>query len=197
MKVEFQSPKTVITFTAKPDFGCFALDDKELLWVKCREQFANYFTSRVLGFYFSHKHDCADNVAQFISKTEEIIGIKDCATYAKTNRNWVLWIEPNAFWTSCAMRRSLFTILLRCGLNYKSNEDNYEESLYSEGYIKETKEAVMRFLFGFTKYVPDNSLNVPRGWVSAFKNADRDLVRRQLLSSENEQSTIGINSLWA
>ncbi len=203
MKIEFKPAKTVVTMTVRPEAGCFASAiGEEIQWLKCREQFAHYFTNKTVGFYFSHKPEFSNNIAQFIAKTEEIIGVKENATYAKTNRNWILWIEPNEFWKSCLMRRSLFTILLRCGLLYSLEEDNYEYSLYSQNYIKETKEAVMRFLFGFTKYNPEKKSvslgTAPRGWVSAFKNADRDLVNKQLvLDGEVSANLVGIGSLWA
>jgi hypothetical protein len=197
MKVEFQSPKTVVT-ASKPSPGSFALEGaSELQWVKCREQFASYFTEKTIGFYFSHEFEYSDNVAQFIARTEEIIGCQS-SKYAKTNRKWLVWIEPGDFWRACVMRRSLLTILLRCGLRYEAGKDNYEESLYSQEYIKETKDATMRFLFGFTKYIP---INVTcKAWVTTFKNVERDMIRRQLVlpdGTELQENTIGINALWA
>jgi hypothetical protein len=57
------------------------------------------------------------------------------------------------------MKRSLFTILLRCGQNYDFVRGNFEEALNSVSYARNTQYAVKRFLEGNTKYTGNM-----RGW---------------------------------
>jgi len=59
----------------------------------------------------------------------------------------------------------LFTILLRCGQDYDIEKDNFEEALYKNKYVKETKIAVQQFINGYTWYKGENT-----GWRNKFRN---------------------------
>lgn len=228
MKVEFGEAKEFRQVYVAPASGQFALEAEPQAtphWDHCREQFANRFTEETTGFYLSHDAGQDEGVAGFLGKTEEILGLPgrragwSRSTYHKTNKSTVMWLGPSRFWTACAMRRSLLTILIRCGLSYAPDRDNYEEALYGHGpesanehvrkaqeYARSTRPAVMRFLFGFTEYVKSpgdvpSSWNVNRyGWQEVFKNKDQDAIRYALVLPEGEEklyTVIGVDALWA
>lgn len=193
-----------------PGLGYFATDsDFSLTWEKCREQFSYKFTEVLQGFYFCHVPLEGYNVASFIAKTEEIIGFVDflhsyaSSQFCQTDRENVLWVEPSRFWSKCEMRRQLFTILLRSGMNYNPAINNYEQALWSKdkmgnNYALETQLAIMRFLFGFTQYVND-VVNYKTGWWTTFKDRPEQTVRKLLVRPEGEKketSVIGLGKLW-
>jgi hypothetical protein len=82
------------------------------------------------------------------------------------------------------MRRSLLTIIVRAGMMYEPKQDNYEEALFAYKFVAPTRKAVMRFLFGFTKYVGPSIEEQPsiesRGWKSVFEGKDEATIKRYL-----------------
>ena len=188
--------KKKICESIKPHPGYFAVDKScNVKWENCRERFNNkIFNKDLPGFFFSHEIGECESVVQFIDKTEEILSVER-SSFAKTNRPYATWVCPSDFWRSCEMRRSLFTILLRAGRKYNPVNDNYEDALFSQEYVKLTKEAVMRFLFGFTNYV---RLENKQGWVSVFMHKKYEDVRKRLVSKNaGDFSLVGAGSLWA
>lgn len=207
MKVEFGKTKNIKDFMNQPIEGRFGIDVRNFQWIYCREQFARQFNENSKGFFFSHLSHKSEDVASFILKTEEIIGITDLhvkhdmlmkfnhSFFSKTNKQYAMWIEPSEFWKECPVKRSLLTIFLRCATNYCCVDDNYDEVLLSNSYIEDTIVAVKRFLFGFTNYVaPPLSLNFDYypfaeplasldliGWVKCFKNKSESDVKRLLV----------------
>ena len=102
------------------------------------------------------------------------------------------------------MRRSLLTILLRAGMLYNKDRDNYEQALFTEPYIVPTKQAVMRFLYGFTKYAgpsmePGTNLET-KGWKMIFSKLKEEEIRRYLVSSRKKthqlKCDIESSKLW-
>lgn len=223
MKVTFGDKKTLNQCYSAPAEGQFALDadgGKSLHWDHCREQFLGKFLESINGFYYSHKHQRGEDVAGFVLKFEEIINSESqnnfpFSTFSQTEKDNILWIQPSSFWKTCLMKKSLLTLLVRCGLNYCCDKDNFDDALFAEHnenrYARETKNAVMRFLFGFTKFTGSVSQSVPvsamgststlirHGWHVEFeKNTIYD-VRRKLIRPEGENpevSLVGIESLW-
>lgn len=198
-----------------PQIGYFALDSEygTISWDKCREQFAQRFCETTSGFFFCHNIDEGYRVAEFISKTEEILGFMDYlhsyapSTFCKTCRNNVLWINVSRFWVTHEIRRQFLTILLRAGMGYDSARNNYEEALWAMRgfdqdrlYCQETKVAVMRFLFGFTEYIATDIQPTHRGgWVEVFKNKDESNVRHMLGLPKGERPVncmVGLGKLW-
>jgi hypothetical protein len=175
--------------------GSFAPEGSELKWENCRENFSKTFPA-TKGFFFSHEPDQGERIAVFLDKVEAVLSLKDRTEYARTNLNFVLWISPSSFWRSCSMRRSLFTILLRAGIKYNPQEDNFQEALLSQSYIVSTKNAVYRFLFGFTKFRGHQSIGIGigKGWAYHFRNKTDDFVCSQLISTR-KKSAIG-GTLW-
>jgi len=62
------------------------------------------------------------------------------------------------------MKRSLFTALLRSGMEYTPTKLNFEEALFSHQYLEKTEYAVRRFLKGYTKYTGRQT-----GWYKQFR----------------------------
>lgn len=217
MHAKFKEDKSLINCWGNPAIGSFALEaynDKGISWDHCREQFAAKFSSVTNGFYFSHAEGRSLDVAEFVSKFEQIIfsnmnSILDCSFFAKTSKTGVLWIEPSNFWLDCLIKRSLLTIIMRCGLNYSLTKDNFDDALfgnYKESeYLKETRSATLRFMFGFTKFTGaiknvSNYASVQKhGWREEFQKLDDCSIRRRLVLPEGEQvekSIVGMESLW-
>jgi hypothetical protein len=185
MAVEFQPKKLITCVNVGAKAGSFAPDAESLLWENCRERFAKTFTACTTGFYFKHEPGQSPGVAGFIFKTESILKLADYSRFAETNRASVMWAEPAQFWKECQMRRSLLTILLRAGMVYEPEKDNYEEALFRQEYVVPTKRAVLRFLFGFTKYLgPDLSTDGAvqfRGWKSVFDGVAEAELKKMLV----------------
>lgn len=206
--VEYGPEKAAKQVGVLPKIGWYAYenDRSELNWLRCRENFASAFTSTINGIYFSHPAGDGDKVAHFITRMEDTLMAVSCESFehtkfSKCNLNFALWIEPSEYWKMCEMRRSLFTILLRCGLKYDSKIDNFEEALYSDQYIAGTKDAIQRFLFGFTRYVKgkEKISGIGKGWYSYFTSLKPEDIRAKLIPPpgvEIESCLVGTGSLW-
>ena len=188
----------------RPGIGQFSLESNPLNWISCRDRISALFKETNLGLFFSHDPDGGESIAKFFWKTENILDLSCRSRFQKTNHNYTLWMAPSHFWMSCSVRRSLLTLLLRQGLHYDSDKDNYEEALFYNGsvtkdYAIQTKTAILRFLFGFTEYVsPGGHVLVAPGWTSLFKFLDAKQVR-PLLREPNpspEKCLIGAGKLW-
>ena len=182
--IKFKKKRTIMSLNIDVPAGSFAFDTEPLVFETCREKFGKLWNKDIKGFYMRHQKNEGVNVASFILKTEEVLGRKRFTRFAETNRD-ILWIEPSIFWRCCRMRRSLFTILVRCGRHYYLPHIDYEDALFSEPYTTLTRNAVMRFLFGYTKYVgpsleTSNSIEY-LGWKSFFNGKSNDYLRRVLI----------------
>ena len=174
MALELGKFKILTDSMTRPQPGRFAMDVPGNEWIDCRERFGGLLHATVDGFFFSHRHKDAEQVIRFIWRTEEILEVEK-SVFAKTNRPYASWIDLG-FWKHNYLKRSLLLILLRAGLNYDPARNNYEEALYSEKYLAETKPAVMRFLFGFTHIDRATS-----GWYTTFMDMKPVEVKRWLV----------------
>lgn len=163
--------------------GSFAIDTRR--FEVCRERFGKMWNSKTKGFYMMIPPGGYTKVAHFIFQTEKVLKRKRFSAFANTNLDWIMWIEPTAFWKACRMRRSLFTILVRAGMNYDAAKRNYEQTLFGHSYLKETQKAVMRFLFGFTKYegptIESTFTLESKGWVATFSGLDSGYIKSWLV----------------
>jgi hypothetical protein len=182
--------------------GSFGLDVAPYRFETCRERFGSHWNSDAVGFYFKHPINYGYAVATFLKKTEIVLKQSVFSQYSMTNRDTILWIEPSDFWKCCRMRRSLLTILVRAGIMYDPRKDNYEEALFTEKLVKPTKFAVMRFLYGFTKYVGPNIDNQPdiesRGWKTIFESHDEEYIKNCLKWPDDKPylPSRNISGLW-
>jgi hypothetical protein len=217
MKAKFGANKKLQQSYTLPPVGNFALDvepPREPKWDHCREQFAAVFTESTPGFFYSVHGGKEEDVASFLTKCEEIIGLISRgyrnSSFSKTNKDGILWVDPTGFWLNCRMKRSFLTMVLRCGLNYDKNKDNFDEALFSDKYkenlwARDTRQATMRFLFGFTRWTdmsppPTISTVDKHGWHEEFKSLDNLTIRKKLALPDGEvmeASIIGVESLWA
>ena len=194
MIVNWSNHKNIRETKAKPVSGSFAIDRNPIEWIHCRERFGPKLVSPYDGFFFSHERKDV-NIASFILKTEEVLEISK-SIFRKTNRYYATWISPSDFWLQCDVRKSLFTILIRAGVNYDLALDNYEEALFSVKYSKETMLAIQRFLLGFTKVVYKRYNN---GWVNVFGGQSIDVIRQRLVLPEGKKPPfpmIAANNIW-
>lgn len=149
---------------------------KIIQWYYCRELFHNHLKDVDL-FFFAHKVGCANNVIKFMQRIEDITGCPK-SNFGPTQRKNIIWIQPSIWWKK-SIKKSLFTILLRCGNNYSVNRDNFEDALFSYAYASDTKHAINRFLNGFTL-----CLSHKRGWHKQFKNKSSVFVNKLLVKEE-------------
>jgi hypothetical protein len=195
--------------------GAFSLDAKD--WFGTRADFASVFNEETKGFFFAHSRKVKQNIKVFISKIETILDLAHkrtrvslpfeppifCNIFSPTNifgtgEKTVAWIEPSNFWKDCPIKRSLFTLLLRCGEKYNCTKDNFEEALLSNNQIRETHNALIRFLFGFVKFNPIESYENLPGWYMVFAKKNYNFIKRTLVRPDYEpaQSELGIDGLW-
>lgn len=197
----FSGKKIAKQVKRKPFRGEFSLDEKQLSWIRCREYFLKSFNENHKGLFFSYREEEYKNVINFLNKTEEILIFSALQSFEKskffeTNLNFAIWIEPSKFWMKCFMKRSLLTIFLRCGLNYRSN---YEEALFSLEHTRKTKLAIKRFLYGFTNYSSKCKITRNKGWVSLFKNKSKQEICNYLVVPNHvyrPSCMIGMGDLW-
>ena len=192
---DFGEKVTVREIQNRPKAGSFSIRCEPLDWMYCRERFDGFFTPTLDQFFFSIAPNASGPIAEFIWQTETILGVDKRTDFSKTNRNYCIAVSPSDFWRECAMRRSLFTILLRCGSKYNPDQNNYEEALFSQRYMKETENAIRRFLFGFTKLWQAKKASYT--WVANFRGATEQVCRKRLLSPDvPQESMLGAGSLW-
>ena len=131
-------------------------------WLSCREYFQDE-SSGIRRMLFVHTAHRSKNIAAFMSLLEDKLRIEEKTIIGLTQRYNISWIRASSWWTTTSMKRSLFTILLRCGVHYKIKENNFEEALFSVIYTKNTRYAVERFVSGCTKYTGKK-----KGWYNQF-----------------------------
>lgn len=205
------STKKKFKFISQPLVGSYALEiepPKDVRWDHCREQFAAKFNELTPGFYFSHPPGKSYDIGEFINKFESIIDLDNFTEFAKTEKESILWVKQSDFWKKCQIKRSLFTILIRCGMNYDSAIDNFDDALFGEYkeniYFKETKSALLRFMFGFTNFTGKinsyaSTTVIKHGWKEEFSKLDNSTIRRRLILPEDKKvksTIVGLESLW-
>jgi hypothetical protein len=133
-------------------------------FVYCRENFQTQSRGIRRILFGVPKGKRAYAVAAFMHKIETKLKLKERSCFGPTQRLGIMWIVASPWWTQSGMKRSLFTILLRCGVNYKPLKDNFEQALFSTEYTKKTEYAVRRFLRGHTRYTGRLT-----GWYKQFR----------------------------
>lgn len=168
----------------KGSFSCvdFKKDDGTLVakeWFYCREYFHNY-SQGIRSLLFCHIKCRGKNIAAFINRVEEMVGVSPRSKFGPTQRYDISWIKISPWWSTTSMRRSLFTILIRCGQFYNYRKDNFDEALLSSRYTRQTEFAVRRFLSGHTKYTGRQ-----RGWYRQFRFGSKLVYRTERLPDED------------
>lgn len=216
MPVIFAENKSIFVVSKIPEAGQFALDvppPKQPHWWHCREEFAGRFGPETPGFFFTVRPDESVRVAGFLTKSEEVLSLPEVSRFSHTDKESVMWIEPSRFWTDCDMKRSLLTILLRCGTYYDPVRDNFEEALFgilrandkAREYAQATRSAILRFFFGFTRFVRPSYISVPvagdlqrTGWVEVFQNRPiKELKSLLVADTASNFGPLGADAIWA
>ena len=180
------------------------LDTNAFYWDKCREQFAKKFKNTTKGIFYSVSYEKINAVPHFIRDTEAFLDISEFTKYYRTNKDNVVYMQVSSFWKNCYMKRSLFTLLCRRGLEY--NRKNWERFLLGEisdtgkleidsnyDMAKKTRNAILRFFLGFTKYVGDlNHLQrdhfpEKHGWVLESSDKNNDYIKNVLVLENAKQ----------
>lgn len=145
----------------------------------CREQFAAVFHegTKAIGFYYAGMDIKAINhfFEEFVDARLEINSV---ILHLSTINN-LLVIEVDEFWRKDFIRRSLFTLLLRCAVVFNRNTLN--ESLDAYYLAKDVKEAVNHFLDGniFLSKTFDK-WQIGNGFVSEFKGRPNTELRDKM-----------------
>lgn len=158
----------------KPDGTLVALE-----WLYCREYFQDE-SAGIRRFLFCHKPKKCKSIAFFIHKIEEKLCLKDRSKIGPTQRNNISWIKVSTWWTATSMKRSLFTLLIRCSQNYRAKIDNFDEAIFSTLYTKHTEYAVRRFLDGHTKYTGKR-----KGWYNQFRWGSGDAFNPKMPTKDH------------
>ena len=218
MNLSFLPTRQLTLIYCCPPSGNFALEaspGRITLWDNCREQFAAKYDEKSEGFYFSHPEGRDGNLAAFIRKFEKVIKSSykghnfKYSQFARTSSKNIFYIKPSDFWRDCYFKRSLLTILVRCGLNYEPVADNFDDALFSphfkeSAYLIDTKPAVLRFLFGFTHYTGISpaiyqTTVLKHGWREEFHKLDERTIRERLILPPGVKkltNMVGVDSLW-
>lgn len=138
---------------------------------------------RVAGFIEGKR------VAGFIGKFEEKLGIscRGRCKFGPISSHDGVWIEVSSFWRASCARRSLFTILLRCGRSFDTGcgtkeavEAAFKRALTTEQYSRRTKDAIEFFLKGGTRINEKGLFRSGRGWYSILENLSAKQVKEHL-----------------
>lgn len=160
-------------YDEKPEGGHFSLCQnvrknpvgvrRSAMWYHCREDFDRVFPKRSRQFLF-HNDNKGENIYRFIKQAEKKLKVEPLSEILgfKNVQN-VTCVRPSKWWTQNATRRQLFTILLRCGIDY---ENDFNDALHSQEYIQCTREATKKFFNGYTHCTL--RMAGPDGWVSNF-----------------------------
>ncbi len=207
------------TLYAPGNFGYFATkidfssDAENIYWDKCREQFAKKFNANLGGFFYSIYEPKKDGTAKFVRETEEFLGIKNPSTFYLTNRENVIFICVSDFWRNCYIRRSLYTLICRLGLNYDGK--NWEDYLFgltkSTGnsemdanyeMARKTSNALLRFFLGFTKYngclkhIQKEYFPEKHGWVMEFADRSNEYIKQLLVLDSADKCPLHGNYIF-
>lgn len=142
-----------------------------VIWTHCRDVFQDVPDYALLqkGMWFCHGNSKAENVCEFIEKVESKLNLVEKTYFKKTKHNNIVWLQPSAFWIANYVRRSFFTMALRCGTQYRRMKDNFHEAMCKHYRItKETVPAIKRFLDGHTFYTKPDPTSNNQGWHALF-----------------------------
>lgn len=157
---------------------------KVVKWTHCRDKFQDPVDKTLVrhGMWYCHKSGSLENLCAFVSKIETKIKLEKHSLFQRTQEKNVVWVKPSIFWIDDFVRRSFFTLVLRCGMHYKRTKDNFEEAMYEHFEISRcTKPAIDRFLNGYTFYTYEAPKVNTRGWKYLFEEEDEGAVKKMLL----------------
>jgi hypothetical protein len=145
-------------------------------FIYCREQFHRVRPTGMILFHTNSKF--VRCTVAFIKRIENELGLRERSKFYTTQRTTVFLMKTSSWWDEYSVRRSLLTVFLRAGRNYKSRKNNFNHTLYRGNYyLESTRPAVERFMQGYTKL----RSKFCGGWVSEFQTRDEDYVSVRLV----------------
>lgn len=163
-------------------------------WKTCRDQFGGEFgkDNNIIYYRFNPKnaifkycknHDeGCKNVARFINDTERKLKWKLTHFHRTQNPNTLYIHIRSKRWLSSAAFRSLFTLLLRVGVNYSEGR-TYEQTLDANSYSRVCKSAIIRLLDGFT--VLNKQVKTSGHWTGTFQNKKENYLKQTLMPNKD------------
>jgi len=146
-------------------------------WHSCRDIWHNQMYNAKI-FFYAHEACKNKSIAAFFERVEDMLKLESPSQFGPTQKKSIMYIKPSRWWLKYAMRRSLFTILLRSSTGYDISSENFEEALRSDVYASRTSIAINHFLSGNTVYKGRK-----RGWYKQFCEpfADDGFLGRTLM----------------
>lgn len=125
----------------------------------CREIFQTYFKGGNfigMGGFDNKTKSTVNDVNKFWENIEDKLGLtgKDKIQIYSVDagpnvKGPVFVVKVPKFWDKHPLRKSLFTLLLRCSIAY--NRGNLSKSISSYALARRARSGIMRFLDGYTK----------------------------------------------
>lgn len=157
-----------------------------LIWTHCRDLFQDVSNKRLIthGMWFCHGNTKVENLCKFIEIIEEKLELDEKTIFRKTTLKNVVWLQPSSFWINDIVRKSFFTLALRCGTHYKGTKNNFINAMYQHYKIsKKTKLAIEHFLNGNTWYTQTRPTANRIGWYCLFTDFDTSPMKKEKLET--------------
>ena len=158
------------------------------IWEHCRDAVHHEYHHADF-FYCAGNEENAANTIAFVRRIERKLKLKENrkAAFRSTDHPGIIHVSLSKWW-STDLRRSVFTALLRAGKNYNQNKDNWRATLMKSWYFSTTKDAINRFLEGYTrlrflKEPHDYFMYDPffEGWVDHFQHMGKEEIKESLV----------------
>ncbi len=161
------------------DGGYFFTYDPKTLYpnniASCREEFFGSFGKNTKWIGFITPVLNIKLLNKFFTKIENQLKIKKQTVFYHSNLKGAVIIEVADFWLENQCRRSLFTLLLRCGAVYFKND--FDKAINSYNLAKATKNAIHYFLAG---NVNPTFTDIEGGFYSKFQSLKGNNLARLL-----------------
>jgi hypothetical protein len=121
-------------------------------WVTCRDTFQNFDSNEMQkhGFFITMNKQI--DFCTFMARIEDTLNIPQ-SVYQKTEYEWITHCKPSPWWFTMRIRKSFYSLILRCAFYYDLAKDNFEEAIYNlYAFARQSKTAVRKFLKGYTHY---------------------------------------------
>lgn len=151
-------------------------------FLHCREEYGNVFREKCYSILYAQPKYLHNNISNYINYIEKELKIptKDQTLFYFTDNNETLAIKVSKFWVdgpSSALRRQIFTLFLRQGVNYSSNSgESLNTSLNS--YSDAIRPLLDLFLEGYVNFSESCLIDLREdmcyGIVSQFNYLDRE-----------------------
>lgn len=137
---------------------------------RCREGFHRSYR-KGSEIAFSCSANQLKSLVKLVVDVEKKLNVQPKTRFWKSNIAGVVIIQPSKWWEP-SLRIQFFTIMLRAGINRANHgREKLIDRLCTHRYFRETRDAVERFLDGFTFGKLES--NYGTGWHSTFLYDDQ------------------------